>query len=66
MARSRVGKGGGEERSDAAGTQSDTSSPNSGEWICTFCRDLSNPKLNMIVMLPFTTQKKGKLKALSN
>jgi hypothetical protein len=25
-----------------------------------------NPKLNMIVMFPFTTQKKGKLKALSN
>ena len=60
MARSRVGKGGSEERSDAAGTQSDTSSPNSGEWICTFCRDLSKPEVEYDCDAPIHNSEKWK------
>ena len=64
MARSRVGKGGSEERSDAAGTQSDTSSPNSGEWICTFCRDLSKPEVEYDCDAPIHNSEKRKTEGL--
>lgn len=39
-----VRKGYDRERNNAVGTQI-TLSPNSGEWICTFCRDLSKPEV---------------------
>lgn len=64
MAWREGGKGGGEESNDALGTQPDTLFPNSGEWICTFCRDLSKPEVEYDCDAPIHNSEKKKTEGL--
>lgn len=43
---------------------SNTLSPNSGEWICTFCRDLSKPEVEYDCDAPSHNSEKKKTESL--